>query len=83
MARTGGDGERLPGGHGQGSAVDEVAGGASSVFAPESVDDLARAVLAAVDDDGELVSRGLGRAAQFTWRRCALEHESVYRELVG
>lgn len=67
----------------QESAVDEVTAGASSAFAPESVDDLARAVLAAVDDDGELVARGLARAAQFTWRRSAHEHESVYRELVG
>jgi glycosyltransferase involved in cell wall biosynthesis len=67
----------------QGSAVEELAAGASSAFAPESVDDLARAVLAAAEDDGELVARGLARAAAFTWTRSAHEHESVYRELLG
>jgi glycosyltransferase involved in cell wall biosynthesis len=66
----------------RGSAIDEVAAGAASMFAPESPEDLARAVLAAVADDGDLVARGLSRAAEFTWARCAREHESVYRELL-
>jgi glycosyltransferase involved in cell wall biosynthesis len=66
----------------RGSAVDEVAAGAASMFAPESPEDLARAVLAAVADDGDLVARGLSRAAEFTWARCAREHEDVYRELL-
>jgi glycosyltransferase involved in cell wall biosynthesis len=62
-------------------ALPEVCGDAARYFDPTSSEDMAAAIVDVLAGPGELVSRGLRRAAEFTWDRCARLHDDVYREL--
>ena len=61
------------------TSLPEVCGDAAEYFDPLSTDDMAAAILRALD--GRLVERGLARAAEFTWDWCAHAHDAVYRDL--
>ena len=65
-----------------GTAVEEVAGGAALLFAPESPDAVAGAVLEVLADAASLAARGIERAREFTWERAAGLHDEVYREII-
>jgi glycosyltransferase involved in cell wall biosynthesis len=60
-------------------ALPEVCGDAAVFFDPASVDEMVAAIRDALE--GELVPKGLERAARFTWAECARAHDAVYREL--
>jgi glycosyltransferase involved in cell wall biosynthesis len=64
-------------------AVAEVTGGAARLFDPASTDELTRALLELLGDDGardHLVEAGLRRAAEFSWDRAARMTLEVYGE---
>ncbi|HEU0305160.1 MAG TPA: glycosyltransferase family 1 protein [Gaiellaceae bacterium] len=61
------------------TSLPEVCGDAAEYFDPFSAEEIAAAVMRALD--GHLVDRGLVRAAGFTWDACAGAHDAVYREL--
>jgi glycosyltransferase involved in cell wall biosynthesis len=61
------------------ASLPEVCGDAAEYFDPTSAEDMAAAVLRALD--GHLVERGLARAAGFTWDACARAHDEAYRTL--
>src|SRR5262249_6153734 len=63
-------------------ALEEVAGDAAVLFAPDSAEEIAAGILAALADTPALAARGLERASAFTWRRTADLHDDVYRELL-
>ncbi len=63
------------------TSLPEVCGDAAEYFDPRSPEDMAAAVLRALE--GRLVDRGLARAAAFTWEACARRHDQVYRHLAG
>lgn len=63
------------------ASLPEVLGEAAEYFDPTSPEDMAAAVLRALE--GRLVERGLARAARFTWEECARAHDRVYRDLVA
>ena len=64
-------------------AIPEVCGDAARYFDPTSAESIAETVAAVLEHPDELVTRGLERAAQFSWEACARGHEAVYRELVN
>jgi glycosyltransferase involved in cell wall biosynthesis len=61
------------------TSLPEVCGDAAEYFDPLSTEDMAAAIVRALD--GRLVERGLAHAAGFTWDRCARAHDAVYRDL--
>jgi glycosyltransferase involved in cell wall biosynthesis len=63
------------------TSLPEVCGDAAEYFDPLSAEDMATAILRALD--GHLVGRGLARAASFTWEACAGAHDGVYRALTS
>lgn len=64
-------------------ALPEVCGEAARYFDPESVEDIATAIVDVVDRPQGLPAAGLKRVELYTWERCADLHEQVYRELAG
>ncbi len=65
------------------TSLPEVCGDAAELFDPLSIEDMARAVEALLDDPAPYVERGLARASRFSWEACARAHEDVYRRLAG
>lgn len=68
------------------SSLPEVVGGAGLMVDPYRPEELAEAMGRILEDSelrSELRERGLKRAAEFSWRRCAEETLAVYRELSG
>lgn len=68
------------------ASLPEVVGDAALTFAPTDVEALAQALADVLSNPGlreDLRQRGLQRAAQFSWRRCAQETLAVYREALG
>ena len=63
------------------ASLPELCGDAAILFDPRSPEAIAAAAARALDDDGELVRRGLARTASFTWADAARGHDDVYREL--
>lgn len=64
-------------------AMREIAGGAALLVDPEDAGSIAEAMIRIVEERalrGELRARGLERAAEFTWERCAREHIELYGE---
>jgi glycosyltransferase involved in cell wall biosynthesis len=57
----------------------EVCGDAASYFNPTDLHSIAAGIEEALRRGGDA---GPARAAQFTWERCAREHEDVYLELI-
>jgi glycosyltransferase involved in cell wall biosynthesis len=69
----------------RGGAVPEVAGDAALLFDPHSVDEIAACLERMLTDPdlrADHVQRGLVRARQFTWDRCAEETLRVLAETV-
>ncbi|MBI3696311.1 MAG: glycosyltransferase family 4 protein [Acidobacteria bacterium] len=67
------------------AAMAEVAGDAALLVDPVDTAAIAAALLRAVEDSalrGELISKGLARAAGFRWTRAAAETLDVYRKLL-
>ena len=62
------------------TSLPEVCGDAARYFDPAEPDEIAAAVVDALDHPDELREKGIERARAFTWDRCAREHELVYRE---
>ena len=68
------------------SAIPEVAGDAAILTDPRDADLLCDSMARILKDDGlraTLRTRGLERAAQFSWEKAARETIEVYREAVG
>ena len=66
------------------ASLPEVGGDAAISISPESEKELADAIRAVLDDRGlcaALREKGLRRAAEFTWQRCADTTLDVYRAL--
>ncbi len=63
------------------SSLPEICGDAAVLFDPTSAEAIADAVTTLLRDPAPYVARGLERAPQFTWARCADAHVAVYREL--
>ena len=61
------------------TSLPEVCGDAAEYFDPLSTEDMAAAIVRALDS--RLVERGLAHAAGFTWDACARAHDAVYRDL--
>ena len=67
-------------------ALPEVAGDAALIVPPGNVDELAAAMTRLLDDAelrGDLSSKGVDRARQFTWEEAASAHLELYRSVVG
>ncbi|MCG8555356.1 MAG: glycosyltransferase family 4 protein [Proteobacteria bacterium] len=68
------------------TALGEVAADAARTFAPGSTEELCEAMLALLDDGSLRVhyrSVGIARAAQFSWRRCALATIESYQRALA
>jgi glycosyltransferase involved in cell wall biosynthesis len=68
------------------SAMPEVADGAGLLFDPRNPASITRAIADILLDSelrGRMESRGLQRAANFSWRKSARETLNVYREVVA
>jgi alpha-1,3-rhamnosyl/mannosyltransferase len=66
------------------STLPEVAGGAAAMCAPGDVDLLSHLIARGLEDmtwRAEARRKGLVRAADFSWQRCAAETAAVYREV--
>ncbi|HUR34399.1 MAG TPA: glycosyltransferase family 1 protein [Vicinamibacterales bacterium] len=66
-------------------AIPEVGGGAVQLFAPGDPDMLAKAIERLLDDDGlraACSSRGVARAADFSWSRTAQDTLSAYDKAI-
>jgi glycosyltransferase involved in cell wall biosynthesis len=66
------------------SCLPEVAGDAALLVNPRDVDEMAASLKRLMDDNllrRELVARGLGRAAEFTWERAAAQLLAEYARL--
>jgi glycosyltransferase involved in cell wall biosynthesis len=61
------------------TSLPEICGDAAEYFDPLSPDDMAAAILRALD--ARRVARGLAHASEFTWEACADAHDAVYRDL--
>jgi glycosyltransferase involved in cell wall biosynthesis len=64
------------------ASLPEVCGDAASLFDPRDPAAIAAATAVVLDDPAPWVSRGLARAAEFTWRRAAAAYEQAYRDLL-
>ncbi|WP_040492024.1 glycosyltransferase family 4 protein [Ilumatobacter nonamiensis] len=67
----------------RGTSTEEVAAGAAVLADPFDVDDIARAVLEALDRAPEMVAASRARAGELSWTNAARATADVYRELVG
>jgi glycosyltransferase involved in cell wall biosynthesis len=65
------------------TSLPEVCGDAARLFDPSSVEDMVAAVEEVLSDPEPWRSRGLARAASFTWEATARAHDAVYAELAG
>ena len=68
------------------SAMPEVTGGAALLVDPFDIEALAMALQRPVADPqlrAELTAKGVERAAQLSWKRCAEQHIEVYREVLA
>ncbi|MDD4929074.1 MAG: glycosyltransferase family 1 protein [Gallionella sp.] len=68
------------------STLPEVAGDAAAMCEPQDVDALSQLIAAGLEDDSwraDTRHKGLLRAADFSWQRCAQETAAVYREVIS
>jgi glycosyltransferase involved in cell wall biosynthesis len=65
------------------ASLPEVAGDAARLFDPRGPAAIASAVLDVLAAPDEWATRGVRRAAKFSWEATAHAHETVYRELAG
>ena len=70
---------------GSASAIAEVTGGAARLVNPASTQEIARAILELIENEGmrrQLVDAGRLRTAEFSWSRTALLTLEIYREVI-
>ncbi|WP_170206073.1 glycosyltransferase family 4 protein [Klugiella xanthotipulae] len=60
-------------------SLPEVVGNAAVLFDPTSPDEIAQAVLDAIEDTERLQTLGLARVREFTWESCTDRHVAAYR----
>lgn len=68
------------------ASIPEVAGDAAILVDPLDTMALAGAIVGVLDSPdraAHLSAKGIQRASLFSWRRCAEEHLTVYRDLLG
>lgn len=68
------------------SALPEVVAEGGVMFDPDNIDDITAKLAATLGDPNErvlLASRGVSRAREFTWERCAERTLAVYRDAVS
>ena len=66
------------------STLPEVAGDAAAMFTPQDVGTLNQLIAAGLEDEAwraKARNKGLLRAAEFSWQRCAQETAAVYQEV--
>jgi glycosyltransferase involved in cell wall biosynthesis len=66
------------------TSLPEVAGGAAIIVNPYRVDDIAEGLYRALTDQPlrvDLISRGLARSREFTWRKTAADVLKIYRQV--
>jgi glycosyltransferase involved in cell wall biosynthesis len=69
-----------------GSCIPEISGGVLEYFDPLSIQEMGETILRALEDSDlrdRLRCRGLVRAGDFSWERCALETLRAFRETVA
>ena len=67
------------------SAIPEVVGDAGALVDPDNADALADALSKVLSEESyrnDLVAKGIVRAAEFSWERCARETLAVYQQVV-
>jgi glycosyltransferase involved in cell wall biosynthesis len=67
-------------------SLSEIAGGAAKEVDPDDILELAEALAGVLNDEQlqqQLRRKGLERAAQFSWERCASETLDVYHQVLG
>lgn len=67
------------------SSMPEVAGDATILVDPKSVDEIEAALIRVITDEDlseTLIQRGIQRARQFTWDRAASQLDAVYRHVL-
>lgn len=64
------------------SSMPEVAGDAAVLVDPQSVEDIRRGILKVLEIKDLLKEKGISRAKQFTWKRCAEETANLYKSLI-
>ena len=65
------------------SCIPEVSGGVLEYFDPYSVEEMAEVIWRALEDSelrGRLRNKGMARAAEFSWERCAQETLRIFAE---
>jgi glycosyltransferase involved in cell wall biosynthesis len=65
------------------SCIPEVSGGVLEYFDPHSVEEMAAVIRRALEDSelrGRLRNKGMARAAEFSWERCARETLRIFAE---
>jgi glycosyltransferase involved in cell wall biosynthesis len=67
----------------RGTALEEVAGGAAILAAPDNPREIAAAIAAAIDRRADLSAAGLKRAGQFSWGLSARETVRAFREALA
>jgi len=63
------------------SCLPEVSGGVLEYFDAHSVEEMAETIQRALENSGlrdQLRDKGLGRAAEFSWERCARETMHIF-----
>jgi glycosyltransferase involved in cell wall biosynthesis len=65
------------------ASLPEVCGDAARLFDPTSVEEIVDAVEDVLARPEQWSSRGLARAAAFTWEATARAHDDVYEELAA
>ncbi len=68
------------------SSMPEVAGDAAKLVDPLDVEDIKEAIKSLLENEDEreaLTKKGLKRASEFSWEKCARETLEVYRSTVG
>lgn len=64
------------------SSMPEIAGDAAILVDPTDVDEIRKGIIQAIERKDELREKGINRAKQFTWQKCAEETAKVYREVL-
>jgi glycosyltransferase involved in cell wall biosynthesis len=68
------------------SCMPEILGSAAEYFNPYDIDDMAAKILAVTDNKTlreELITRGYGQVAKYSWQRMAEETYAVYMKILG
>ncbi len=65
------------------SSMPEVAGNGAVLVDPKDVESIKEGIKKALDKRDELIKKGLIRAKEFSWEKCAKETVQVYKELIS